>query len=135
MKEGNVTQVRAPVVVVGDTHGQLQDLLEVFKITGGAPDTNYLFLGDYVDRCACTGWLPVCSRALVGRLQVSTPSSRKAMRYSCGQAQDAQVAALNLLDLLCWLGLYAAHQKTTYLQHSKPFMQTLQEKTAVAGAP
>lgn len=54
-RESNVTHVRAPVVVVGDTHGQFHDLMEIFKIAGNAPDTNYLFLGDYVDRCAlCT---------------------------------------------------------------------------------
>jgi hypothetical protein len=45
-----VTHVSAPVVVVGDTHGQFHDLIEIFKIAGRAPDTNYLFLGDYVDR-------------------------------------------------------------------------------------
>lgn len=49
-RESNVTHVRAPVVVVGDTHGQFHDLMEIFKIAGKAPDTNYLFLGDYVDR-------------------------------------------------------------------------------------
>lgn len=37
--------MRAPVVVVGDTHGQFHDLAEIFKIAGPAPDTNYLFLG------------------------------------------------------------------------------------------
>jgi hypothetical protein len=52
-RESNVTHVRAPVVVVGDTHGQFHDLMEIFKIAGSAPDTNFLFLGDYVDRyCA-----------------------------------------------------------------------------------
>lgn len=46
-----MAHVAAPVVVVGDTHGQFHDLLEIFKIAGPAPDTNFLFLGDYVDRC------------------------------------------------------------------------------------
>jgi len=45
MRESNVVHVRAPVTVVGDIHGQFFDLIEIFKIGGYCPDTNYLFLG------------------------------------------------------------------------------------------
>jgi hypothetical protein len=45
MKESNVVHINAPVTVVGDIHGQFFDLLEIFKIGGQCPDTNYLFLG------------------------------------------------------------------------------------------
>ena len=39
------------VIVVGDTHGQLQDVLNIFKMLGNpSPERPYLFNGDYVDR-------------------------------------------------------------------------------------
>lgn len=67
MRESNVVQIQSPVTVVGDLHGynlfksfmsiaslthlvhvshsQYLDLIEIFRIGGYSPHTNYLFLG------------------------------------------------------------------------------------------
>ena len=50
IQETNVQAVKCPVTVCGDVHGQHQDLVELFRIGGNCPDTNYLLMGDYVDR-------------------------------------------------------------------------------------
>jgi serine/threonine-protein phosphatase 2A catalytic subunit len=44
-EESNVQPVRCPVTVCGDIHGQFHDLMELFRIGGPNPDTNYLFMG------------------------------------------------------------------------------------------
>jgi protein phosphatase len=43
-------RISSPLVVVGDIHGHLLDLVRIFQHCGLPPATRYLFLGDMIDR-------------------------------------------------------------------------------------
>ena len=50
MNEKTLLKLDAPINVLGDIHGQFNDLIRLMKYNGDIKNTKYLFLGDYIDR-------------------------------------------------------------------------------------
>ncbi len=50
MKQPNLLELNPPLNVLGDTHGDLNNLVQILELGGHPRLNNYLFLGDYADR-------------------------------------------------------------------------------------
>lgn len=86
-EESNVQRVDSPVTICGDIHGQFYDLIELFKVGGECPYTNYLFLGDFVDR----GYYSVETFLLLLALKVRYPDRITLIRGNHETRQITQV--------------------------------------------
>ena len=100
IQESNVQPVKCPVTVCGDIHGQFQDLLELFRIGGNSPETNYLFMGDYVDR----GYHSVETVSLLVALKVRYRERITILRGNHESRQITQVYVPSLASLLALYG-------------------------------
>jgi len=87
VEESNVQRVDPPVTICGDVHGQFYDLKELFKIGDYCPETNYLFLGDFVDR----GFYSVETFLLLLALKVRYPDRITLIRGNHESRQITQV--------------------------------------------
>ena len=87
IEESNVQPIYAPVTICGDVHGQFDDLMELFKTGGSCPQTNYLFMGDFVDR----GFNSVETFLLLLALKVRFPDRITLIRGNHESRQITQV--------------------------------------------
>ena len=87
IEESNVVIIDAPITICGDIHGQFDDLTELFVKGGKCPETNYLFMGDFVDR----GFNSVETFLLLLALKVRYPDRITLIRGNHETRQITQV--------------------------------------------
>ncbi|KAL6042122.1 Serine/threonine-protein phosphatase 2A catalytic subunit beta isoform [Balamuthia mandrillaris] len=144
VEEKTVQPVRCPVTLVGDIHGQFYDLKELFRIAGKAPETNFLFLGDYVDR----GYYSVETVSLLFALKLRWRERITLMRGNHESRQITQVYGFydecvrkygnatvwqEFTNLFDYLPLAAIVENEVFCPHGglSPYLDTLDDVNAI----
>ena len=140
MDAPNVSVISSPVTVVGDIHGQYQDLLELFRVGGPCPLTNYLFLGDYVDRgnhsvltitllaCLCVRY-PHRITLLRGNHESRSITQVYGFHTECLQRYGTATVWREFTDLFDFLPYAAVVDDSVFCVHGglSPSIQTLEQ--------
>lgn len=87
LSDENIQQVKSPITIAGDIHGQFFDLLELLERGGHPPSVNYIFMGDFVDR----GYNSVETFQLLLALKVKHPDHITLIRGNHESRQVTQV--------------------------------------------
>ncbi|CAD7948848.1 unnamed protein product [Amoebophrya sp. A25] len=123
-QEPNCATIRCPVTVAGDVHGQYHDLLEMFRMGGSPPDTNYLFLGDYVDR----GYFSVECFSLLLCFKIRYPQRVTILRGNHESRQITQVYGFYDECLRKYNGSPRVWKLFTSLFDALPLVALIEEK-------